>query len=389
MVVVYTWKLNDGLIFDGLTSGDSIIEAMKAHEFPRAAVLSQDASRIKEVWPWEMLRDYGSEEEDLGDEAYRNREWGEAIDHYQHCAQALERFRESSVLEVAARCYLRSAHCALAAGRPALSLTFLRQHFLMEDASEYALDLQRVAKEYDAKFFHQTEEWLNSTNLKFEDVKFAVEYAIENPLSGRLSRAEQIVERFRARAGNEPELLWYLGRCYMSQGRWSDAHSLLAPLTPDNVVISAHLSRWQGLFSRGCGKWTPRFGAVPDDCDLDVSDAVNRGLTFLVSALYHDAREWLLFALEKSPQDPFALFGHALFLWRQGWIALAAERLKLAKDALEKYGDEFRLVQFARIDETCEARSYHFDPLYPIFNIGDCLERTRSREPFVSSAIAP
>jgi hypothetical protein len=139
----------------------------------------------------------------------------------------------------------------------------------------------------------------------------------------------------------------------------------------------------------GDGTWNPRFGIASADCTLEVTDAVNRGLTFLVNAMYEDAREWLLFALEKSPRDPFALFGHALVLWRLEWFSLAAERLEVAKDALEKYPAEFRFVQFGRNDETCESRSYGFNPLYPIFNIEDCLERIATREPFVSYALIP
>jgi tetratricopeptide (TPR) repeat protein len=270
-----------------------------------------------------------------------------------------------------------------------MCLSFLRQYFLISEATTESIELKRVAKENDKRTLRQIELLLQATSLTLDQVKSAIEYIVEYPLPGRSALAEKIVERFRSQNKDGPELLWYLARCYMSEGRWDDAHSLLAPLAATDGLIREHLDRWQGLFLRGYGPWTPRFGTVPNNCDLDVTDAVNRGLIFLANALYHDAREWLLFALEKAPRDPFALFGHGLFLWRQSWFSLATERLELAKDALEKYPAEFRFVTFARVDETCEPRSYAFNPLYPIFNIAECIERLASREPFVSYAIIP
>jgi tetratricopeptide (TPR) repeat protein len=270
-----------------------------------------------------------------------------------------------------------------------MCLSLLRQHFLVSEATTESVELKRAAKEHDARTLRQIELLLKATSLTLDQVKSAIEYIVEYPLPGRPALAEKIVERIRSHNEDEPELLWYLARCYMAEGRWDDAHSLLAPLAATNDLIREHLHRWQGLLSPGYGPWTPRFGTVPNNCDLDVTDAVNRGLIFLANALYHDAREWLLFALEKAPRDPFALFGHGLFLWRQGWFSLATKRLELAKDALESYPAEFRFVTFARIDETCEPRSYRFNPLYPIFNIADCIERVESREPFVSYAIIP
>jgi len=270
-----------------------------------------------------------------------------------------------------------------------MCLSFLRQYFLISEATTESIELKRLAREHDKSTLHEIELLPQTTDLTFDQLKTAVEYVVEYPLQGRSALADKIVERFRSHNKDGPELLWYLARCYMAEGRWDDAHAPLAPLAATDGLIRQHLDRWHGLLLRGYGLWTPRFGIVPDDCDLDVTDAVNRGLIFLANALYYDAREWLLFALEKAPRDPFALFGHGLFLWRQGWFSLATERLELAKDALETYPAEFRFVTFVRIDETCEARSYGFNPLYPIFNIADCIERVASREPFVSHAILP
>lgn len=380
MVVVYGWKLNEELMF-----GDPKMAKWSTVDGPM-----NDGFRIQEALPFEELQANASREAHLGNVAQNKQQWSEAIVHYQRSVHALERFRQPEVLELASQCYLASGRCALADKKPALCLSLLRQHFLISEPTNKSIELKRVAKEYDTKMLQLMESLLRASSSTFDQVRHCVAYLVEEyPLQKRSTLAVKIVEQFRSHAGDSPDLLLDLARCYMAEGRWDEAHSLLDPLALDNEVIRQQLDSWRGMLSRGYGRWMPQFGAAPENCDLDVTDAVNRGLTFLVNGLYHDAREWLLFALEKGPHDPFALFGHALFLWQVGWFSLAAMRLHLAKEALAKYPTAFRFVLFNRMDEMCAARSYHFNPFYPIFNIGECLERVTSREPFVSFAIVP
>jgi hypothetical protein len=156
-----------------------------------------------------------------------------------------------------------------------------------------------------------------------------------------------------------------------------------------NLRIREQLLEWQGLTERKSAGTKSKFGGVPSDCSLDATDAVNTGLTYLVNAFYEDALEWLLFALEKSQDDPFALFGHGLWLWRMGWFSLAADRFTRAKDGIENYPRKFRLVTFARVDDTSVPRSYAFNPIYPIFNPAECLEQVTRRQAFVSHSLVP
>jgi hypothetical protein len=196
VLVAYHWKLNDDLIYGG-PEPTNYMEVIRRHELPRMLVPLGDQGRITDELPWEKLRAYASQEAELGDVANRNKMWHEAIVHYQQCVTALERFRHPAVLELASECYLHSARCALANGKAAVCLSFLRQYFLLTEATAESVELKRAAKEHDASTLCQIELLLEATELTLDEVKTAVEYIVEYPLPGRSALGEKIVERFR------------------------------------------------------------------------------------------------------------------------------------------------------------------------------------------------
>lgn len=389
MITVYAWKLNEDLIYG--SGAGTPVDVMKAYEFPRAFFTFELQKQIEESHSYGLCRKGAVEMEKSANVAIGKQEWLDAYFLFQRCIGFMERFRDPAIVATVRTWYLASAECAVFDGRTALALLALSMHFSLGEITSQAIQLKRIAKDIDAKAMRKIEDMLQAPNLSTDEVEFAVDYAISYPILARLTLAERIVERLRSQSKyqNESRLLLYLARCYMSQGRWHDVSTLLTPAASQESSIREQLFRWQGLMKPVSGREGLFFGPVPEDCQLDVTDAVNRGFTYFVNAFYLDALEWFLFALTKQPADPFALFGHGLYLWRTAWFSLASEKFQLARDGIAKYPREFRYVSFSRFDETCPPRSYMFADLYPIFNPGECLDRVTRRQPFVSHVVAP
>jgi tetratricopeptide (TPR) repeat protein len=389
LLTAYAWKLNTDLIY-GPGSG-SPVDVMETHEFPRTFFTFELQKQIAESYPYGLCRRGAVETEESANAAISKQEWLEAYFLFQRCAGFMERFRDPAIIATVRTWYLWSAECAVSDGSTALSLLALSMHFSIGEITPEAIKLKRIAKDLDANAMQQIEDLLQAPSLSYDEVEFAVRYAISYPILARLALAERIVGRLRSHSNDqdEPRLLLCLARCYMSQGRWQDVSALLTPAASQDSSVREQFFLWQGLMEPVSGRKGLFFGPIPEDCQLDVTDAVNRGFTYFVNAFYEDALEWFLFAQTRGPADPFALFGHGLCLWRTAWFSLAAEKFQLARIGLEKYPREFRFVCFSRFDETCPPRSYQSDDLYLIFNPSECLDRVNRRQPFVSHVVVP
>jgi tetratricopeptide (TPR) repeat protein len=386
VITAYSWKLNSELIYaDNLDP----VKSMQIHEFPRTVFTFELSKQITDGYPYRDYRLAAVETENFAIVAAQKQEWIESYGLFQRCASLMERFRHPAIIATAREWYLRSAETALAGAEAGLCLLSLRQYFSIGDATSEAVNLKRKAKDLDTKMLGQIEDLLRAPSMDYDEVEWAIKYLNGYPLPTRLALAEQVVERFRNQSTNRCKLLSMLASCYMAQGRWNDVTGLFAQEDSGDPSIREQFFQWQHLMEPVSeGKGTA-FGAIPDNCNLDVTDAVNRGLTYLVNGFYNDALEWFLFALAKTPTDPFALFGHGLYLWRIGCFALAAERLELAKSGIENYPTEFRFVSFSRFDDTCPPRSYDVDSNYPIFNPRECLDQVKRLQPFVSYVLIP
>jgi len=141
---------------------------------------------------------------------------------------------------------------------------------------------------------------------------------------------------------------------------------------------------------RGLHVARPVFRGPDEEPLSSLADEVNRGFVLLANALYFEALRWFTAALAHgSRRDPFALFGHGLTLWRMGAFGIGRRSLEAAIEALKVYPREYRWLTFARDDPTSEPRSYLENPIYPIFDMNECLTRAARCENFNRHDILP
>ncbi|HEX3470512.1 MAG TPA: hypothetical protein VHT28_04955 [Silvibacterium sp.] len=373
MVVAYGWEL----IPEGMES--------RAHS---SSVFPLDVGHQLQRYPYEVYRQAAENVQKSAALAASKRQWFEAWQCWQRFASLFDRFRNPEMIAAAREGYLKSAICALNCGSPGLCFRAVNQYFLTGDASPEAIKIKREAKEQAAKKLQQMENLLQEPEPAAFAIGDVVQYAVDYPVPARLALAEQILERFRNYSKDRTKLLLDFANLYMAQGRWHEAVGLLVP-EADDARIREPLTEWRNLMERGESRTGVLLGGVPDDCELSLAQVVNHGFSYLVNAFYEDALEWFLFALAKTETDPFALFGHGLCLWQRGMFSLAANRLKRAKDTIENYSAEPRFLGFFRYDDTCASRSYRYDPMYQIFNPGECLAQVTKLQPFVSHVLAP
>jgi tetratricopeptide (TPR) repeat protein len=385
VIVTYAWKLNDSLIFQS-TDSDELLKAIDIHEFPRSLVSLQDKMRIAKSSPYGLHSKRAQQYLDQATQLHSRGRPREALFFYQRCVDCLERFRNPSILSTVAECYLRCADCALACDRPARARLFVRCYLTIGDVSPRVMTLKNAARKRDEVMVGAMEGLLDKTGTSVDLLAWAAGYLLDYPLQKRVRLAEALLGEPEAQVDN-PSIHLARARLYMHQARWHDAQSLLTVAAREDEHLRRELDSWTTLMTNLAETRKPLFADTADE--LDPVDSVNRGLTYLVNAFYDDANWWFLNALTKAPADPFAIFGHALVLWRYGWFALAMARLEEAKGGIENYPREFRFVTFARDDQTCPPMNYKTNPIYPIFSPNECLEQVSVLQPFVSHAIAP
>ncbi len=390
MLVFYHWNLNSDA---GFTKSD--------YGFPPTLRLDVEQSIRDFIWirehcPYRVYQNLATEEFRAGHTALQEHRWDDGYRHFQRAALHMERFRAPDVLDLTKESYVNCALCALADGRAAEALASVRHAFSLGEGRSTAFQIQDRAKAEDDSQISELENLSQAGRMTNDDLEFAANYLLRHPTPKRMRLAKAILNRFEKVKPGTRLAREYLARCYMSEGLPDEAFKLLEPLASGDAEISHQLTIWRGLLLLKHSRSDPCLFARPE-CEpgLDACAVSSRGLTLFVNALYPDALRWLLFALELTPSDPFALFGYALVLWKMCYWALAANNMEKAITALNAYPKQFRQISFARADETCPARSYGFDavqgltPPYPIFDMSECLARIRRRDPYVSQAIIP
>jgi len=379
MVVAYGWEL--GPYAHG--GGDRSESDKQDRSFPFE--VQHDISRIR----YEVFREAAIKLQDMAWAAEKNGRWFEAWNLWQRFASRFDRFRNPEMIAAAREGYLNSARCALNAGHPAVSMRALSQYFSSGDGTPEAIRMKRVAKERDAKLLEEMKNLLTSTQASEFEVRKLLQHAVDHPRAERLALAEEILERFQKYAEDPSILAFDRANLFMAQGKWQEVVAALTPLIEADAELGGSLAHWRNMMQSGGKREGLFFGDIPESCDLDVPRIVNRGFAYLANAFYEDALQWLLFALSKDAGDPFAIFGHALCLWQMNMFTLAAERLRLAMARIEDYSSTFRFLGFSRFDETAPARSYRYDPIYMIYNPGECLSQVLNLQGFVSHTLIP
>jgi tetratricopeptide (TPR) repeat protein len=379
VVVAYGWELGPY----ALGQGDRDESLKQDRQFPHD--LTTPIGRMG----YDMFRKAALKLEEMALAAEKERKWLEAWDLWQRFSSTFDRFRDPAIIHAAREGYLICARCALNAGYPALALRALSQFFSSGDSTPEAIEVKRVAGERDAKLLQEMKDMLTATQASEFRVRKLLQHAVDYPRRERLALAEELLNRFPKYAENPSIVAFDRANLDMAEGKWREAVEVLTPLVEVDAEIKGPLTHWRNMMQPGGGREGVYFGGVPEDCDLGVPEIVNRGFGYLANAFYEDALQWLLFALVKDPADPFALFGHALCLWQKNMFVLAADRLRLAIARMEEYASKFRFLGFSRLDETAPARSYRFDPIYMIFNPGECLSQVLSLQGFVSHVLIP
>lgn len=379
MVVAYGWEL--GPYANG--QGDPDESFKQDRQFPH------DVTHLISSTRYDIFREAAIKLQDMALAAEKESKWFEAWNLWQRFSSRFDRFRDPPIINAAREGYRMSARCALNAGHPALTLRALSQFFSSGDSTPEAIEMKRIAKERDAKLLQEMKDLLVSTEPSEFQVRKLLQHAVDYPRRERLALAEEILERFPKQAEDPSIVAFDRANVYMAEGKWREAIEILIPLVEVDAEINVPLTYWQNMMQPGGKREGLYFGSIPEDCDLDVPEIVNRGFAYLANAFYEDALQWMLFALAKDPEDPFAIFGHALCLWQKNMFVLAEDRLRLAIARIEEHSSKFRFLGFSRFDETAPARSYRYDPIYMIFNPGECLSQVLSLQGFVSHLLIP